>query len=426
MIFIRGMYKYRMLEKTVIASLKTFRVVSVTGARQVGKTTLVRQIASRSGMHYISLEDPIAQAGAKADPDQWLAANPPPLAIDEIQHVPDLFRAIKRRVDDNNRSGQYLITGSALWLAMRNIGETLAGRVAILELWPFSQSEWCASKNLDLNLILKSDIDMRALRSLNASIKLDSQDWLTAAIMRGGFPEPADYSAAQQRKLWFESYLNTYLRRDVMDLVRIEHVAEYTRLIRLMSSRTAQLLNISSLARDLGLPQPTIRRYAEWLRITYQCFELAPYSVNIGKRLVKTPKHFWIDTGMTAALLGYKTWQDIESAQLSGPLIETWVVGELKKWASAAGQTSMYFWRSHAGGEIDALFEIEGDIVGMEVKTGHRLDRRDLTGLHDCRQMLGKRFRRGIIFYGGNEILPLDAQLIAVPLKLLSGVPGKS
>ena len=372
-------------------------------------------------MQYVSLEDAVAQANAKADPDQWLAANPPPLAIDEIQHVPDLFRAIKRQVDENNHPGQYLITGSALWLAMRNIGETLAGRVAILELWPFSLAEWSSSSNAGLDCLLKPHMDIKTLRAINASIKSDDQDWLTGAIMRGGFPEPAGFTSPRQRQIWFESYLNTYLRRDVMDLVRIEHVAEYTRLIRLLASRTGQLLNISSLARDLGLPQPTIRRYAEWLRTTYQCFELAPYSVNIGKRLVKTPKHYWVDTGMTAALLGYKTWRDIESAQLSGPLIETWVIGELKKWSSVAGQSSMYFWRSHAGGEVDVLYEMEGDIIAIEVKTGHRLDRRDLAGLHECRQMLGKRFRRGIIFYGGKDIMPLDDKLVAVPMKLIGG-----
>lgn len=417
---IHAMYKYRTLERLVTESMTCFRVVSVTGARQVGKTTLVKNFCARTGMNYVTLEDPVVRSSAQADPDAWLNANPAPLAIDEVQHIPDLFRAIKLRVDNDPKPGQYLITGSAIWLSMKKIGETLAGRVAILELWPFRIAEWEEKKPFDLIRLLAESLDMKELRILMEQNRPCPPDWLRETILRGGFPVPAGFKSLRQRHLWFESYLKTYLQRDVLDFVRIEHVAEYTRLIRLLAGRTAQSLNISALSRDLGIPQPTVRRYVSWLRTTYQCYEVPPYSVNVGKRLVRTPKHHWVDTAMAASLLGFTTWTDVESGQLAGPLVETWVASEFRKWNASEYIADIYFWRSHDGGEVDFLLEMEGQIIGIEVKVGHRIDRRDLWGLRDCREALGERFRRGIVLYGGDEFLALEDRIFAVPLRLLS------
>ncbi len=420
-IFIHGMYKYRTMEDLVLESLNNMRVVSVTGARQVGKTTLVKRLCSRMGMDYVNFEDSVIRAAAQADPDQWLEANPSPLAIDEIQHVPDLFRAIKRRVDANPKPGQYLITGSALWLSMKKIGESLAGRVAILELWPFRFAEWHEKPSLDLLALCLPRLDTKLIQSLISQNTALPSNWLADAILCSGFPVPAGFTSERQRRLWFESYVSTYLQRDVLDFVRIEHPSAYARLIRLLASRTGQILNVSSLARDLGIPQPTARRYAEWLQITYQRFEVPPYSANLGKRLVKMPKNYWVDTGMATALLGLKSWKELETLQLIGPMVETWVAGEIKKWGAATGHVPLYFWRSHDGGEVDFLLEVEGQVVGIEVKTGQKLGRRDLAGLYECRQALGKRFRRGIVLYGGSTFLPLNESMIALPLSLLAG-----
>lgn len=414
------MYKYRILSEVVQDRLKAFRVVSLTGARQVGKTTLAKAVAKERGMHYVSLEDPVARAAAADDADQWLAANPSPLVIDEIQHVPDLFRAIKRRVDDDSRRGQYLITGSALWLSMKSIGESLAGRVAILELWPFRLAEWRQSSPFDFALLCGRTLDLDAVRRALPR-KRRRENWLGDAVLMGGFPELAELDSPAQRKTWAESYLSTYLQRDVLDFTKIEHVTEYSRLVRLLASRTGRLLNISSISRELGLPQPTVRRYADWLRITYQRYEIPPYSANLGKRLVKTPKTFWVDTGVAAALLGIKTRQDLEGLELMGPFVETWVGGEIMKWAAAGGGAPVFFWRSHGGSEVDFLLEIEGEVVGIEVKTGHRINRRELAGLSECRNLLKKRFRRGVVLYGGDEVVPVDESIVAVPLSALGG-----
>jgi len=244
---------------------------------------------------------------------------------------------------------------------------------------------------------------------------------MTQAVLRGGYPEPSNFAEPDPRALWFSSYLGTYLERDVLDLVRIEHADQYIRLIRLLASRTGQLLNLAAVARDIGLPQPTARRYADWLTVTYQRFELAPYSANVGKRFVRSPKNYWSDTGMAAALLGWRTWHDVVAAGMDGALIETWVAGELKKWSAYGNQRPMYFWRTHGGGEADFVVEKDGRIIAFEVKAGHRVDARDLKGLIECRETLGPRFCRGVALYGGDDILPLGDRLFAVPLRLLRG-----
>jgi hypothetical protein len=241
------------------------------------------------------------------------------------------------------------------------------------------------------------------------------------SVLRGGFPEPSGFRSARQRRLWAESYVSTYLQRDVMDLVRVEHAAEYARLIRLLAARTGQLLNVSALAAELGLPQPTVRRYILWLQTTYQCFVLPPYSANVGKRLVKTPKSYWTDTGMAAALPGWERWEDVEAAQMAGPLVETWVAGELLKWRSWSQRGSLFFWRTHGGHEADFLIERDRMITAFEIKQGKRVDARDLKGLRECRTELGRRFQRGVVLYGGDKVHTLDESLVAVPLTFLRG-----
>ena len=408
------MYKSRSLDVRVGDCLTAFRIVSLTGARQVGKTTLVQQLCRETGRRYATLEDPVARGAAAADPDGWLAANPPPLAIDEVQHVPGLFPALKRRVDRDAAPGQYLITGSALWLSMRTIGESLAGRAVLLEMWPLRASEWLQQKPWDWDVLL----DPHGWRSIPTP-QPAPEAVLREAILRGGYPEPAAIADSSRRRLWHESYLRTYLQRDVLDMVRLEHVAEFTRLIRLLAGQTGALLNQSALARDLGLPQPTVRRHIEWLRITYQGHLLPPYSSHLGKRLVKTPKLYWTDTGMAAALAGLSDWDAVEAAQKAGLLLETWVVNDLRAWNAGPAGGELFFWRSHDGGEVDVLLEKSGMVTGIEIRRGHRVDARDLKGLRECRAALGPRFRNGIVLYGGSEVLGIEDRIVAVPLAVL-------
>ncbi len=411
------MYKYRNIEKQILDNLAVFRIVSLTGARQVGKTTLAHRICVATNRRYVSFEDPVVRAAAEADPVAWLEANPPPLAIDEIQHVPGIFPVLKQRVDNHSNPGQYLITGSALWLSMKKIGESLAGRTAIMEISPFRVSEWLG-KSWDWKIFF-SDKDS-CLYSLREGAG-DHHALLWDSLLRGGYPEPASFATLHTRQTWHESYLRTYLQRDVIDLAHIERVAEFTRLIRMLAVNTGCMANQSALARDLGLPQPTVRRYLDWLHTTYQSNVLPPFSINIGKRMVKTPKLYWSDTGMACAFAGLQDRTAILNAQKSGALLETLVVNDLFAWSRQTAGAALTFWRSHAGGEADVLIERQGEVVAVEVKSGHRIDARDLKGLRECRQSLGTRFRRGIVLYGGKEPQGLEDRIIALPLSCLLG-----
>jgi uncharacterized protein len=415
---IHGMYRFRNIEAQVRESLAAFRIVSLTGARQVGKTTLVRQICRDTGRRYTTFEDPVTRAAAAVDPSAWLTANPSPLAIDEVQHVPAIFAALKQQVDKNNVPGQYLITGSALWLNMKTIGESLAGRSAILEMFPFTASEWLGRK-WEWGVCFGAD---EPLLNLHVSPANETEQSLWEAVLAGGYPEPAGFVTARSRQIWHESYLRTYLQRDVRDLAHIERMAEFTRLIRLLAIQSGALANQSALARDLGLPQPTVRRYLEWLQITYQAYAVTPYSVNMGKRMVKTPKIYWSDSGGAAALAGFTSRKAVEQAQKSGSLLETWVINDIHSWCKGTGNASLSFWRTHGGGEVDALIEWQNEAVAVEIKAGHRVDRRDLRGLYECRDQLGKRFKRGIVFYSGDTVQGIDTNIIAMPLGLLLGV----
>jgi uncharacterized protein len=417
------MNKYRTLQGRLSEALDVFRVVSVTGPRQAGKTTLVRDIAAERGLAYASMEDASLRSAAGKDADAWLNALGPRAAIDEVQHVPDLFRAIKRKVDASNEPGQYLITGSALWLSMSTIGETLAGRVALLNLWPFSYAERASRVPFDLHLLCAPRWERRAVQRHveNSDASSGSHGWLEDAVLRGGYPEPSALKRPSMRKLWFDSYVSTYLQRDVLDITRIEHPDAYQRMIRLLCARSGQLLNVAALARDLGAPQPTIKRYVDWLTLTYQRFDVLPFSANAGKRLVRTPKSYWSDTGMVAALMGWTSWPEVSRAGADGALLESWVAGELRKTLDASGLGPLYFWRTHGGAEVDFLIEYQGQLTAIEVKLGNRVDVRDLKGLRECADVLGDRLRRGIVLYGGSEVLPLGHNQYAVPLAFLRG-----
>ncbi len=401
----------------------SFRVVSLTGARQVGKTTLLRQFCQTRGIPFVSMDDPMVRMAASADPDRWLQGFSGPVAIDEAQLVPPLFAAIKRLVDRDARPGRVFLTGSAFWLHMKTIGESLAGRVALLNLWPLSAAEHLVRRPFDPGVWF--DVNWPAGPEHAKSGGTDDPGLVTDLILRGGYPEPAAFESAEQRQLWSTSYLATYLERDVRDLAHLEHLDRFTRMVRLLASRTGQVLNITAIGRELGLPFPTARRYVDWLTTTYQRFDVPAWSPRLGKRLARAPKHYWSDTGLAAALAGWRTWADVEAAAMDGAFVETWVAGELRKWMdNDGGGARLLHWRSHGGGEVDFLIERGGAVVAVEVKWTRRIDARDLRAMHECRTSFGRAFARGIVLYRGSEILTLGERLHAVPLTALLGRPS--
>jgi hypothetical protein len=404
------------LERHLLESLAHFPVVLVTGARQVGKSTLVRRITrSAWPAPYLTLDDRTTLDAALRDPDGFVQGLEGPAVIDEVQRAPDLLRAIKLVVDRERKPGRFLLTGSAHVLTLKTVSETLAGRVAVHELRPFAWSELRCAAAPRISEIFDASAARRLL-TLKARAAAGPQP-MRKLILTGGYPDPALMRTDPPRRTWFESYRQTYLERDVRDIANVAHLPELGRLMVALALRTGALLNVAEVSRDLGVPETTTRRHIQLLTQTFQVETLPPFSSSRFKRLVKTPKVYWTDTGMAAHLAAVHSWGDLERRNLIGAFLETWVHAEVRKLLSLEQESiEATFWRTHEGGEVDFLLERGGEIVGIEVKAAASVRRRDLLGLSQCREALGKRWRLGIILYAAAEPTPIDDRTVAIPV----------
>jgi uncharacterized protein len=388
-------------------------VVLLNGARQTGKSTLAKwHTESISGGRYLTLDDATVLAAATEDPIGFLSGLDGPVVLDEVQHAPGLFPAIKVQVDRDRRPGRFLLTGSADVLLLPNLSESLAGRMEILTLWPFSASELRESS--------ESFIDGAFSEGVFLPQSTESRQELLQRIITGGFPEVVSRKSARRRNAWFGSYITTILQRDVRDLANIEHLTLLPRLLSLLATRSSCLLNYSELSRSLGLPQSTLKRYMALLETTFLVQLLPPWSANLGKRLVKSPKVMLCDTGLMAYLLGVDSGRDIPEHAI-GSLVENYAVMELRKQAGwSSTRTSLYHFRERTGKEVDIVLEnAAGQVVAIEVKASSTVAKNDLKHLKFMRENLGDRFLRGIVLYLGTEQVSFDETLRAVPLGVL-------
>jgi predicted AAA+ superfamily ATPase len=415
----------RYLQNSVLDSLKHFPVVLLTGARQVGKSTLAQKLIGKDWeARYLTLDDRAVLDGAIRDPDGLLSAMPTPLVLDEVQRAPDLLRAIKRRVDRERVAGQYLLTGSANLITLTSVSETLAGRVALHTLMPFC---WPERLERPVPTILKDLFEAQSsaalLKKVPKTTGTDVRKEIISTILSGGYPDPALMKSPEARHRWFASYRQTYLERDLLDIKSIENIPDFNRLLSLVAFRTGGLLNRSDLSRESGLPFTTLRRYMNLLEVTYQVFLLAPYHANIGKRLVKTPKIFMNDTGMACYLRGVDDWSGLEHQGQAGSMVETWAASEiLKLMAVTDYRFRLFFWRTHGGQEVDFLLEFGGKLVAIEVKWSSKADESTLASLRRCHDELKGKLFRSVILYGGTEVVPLSPKIIAIPFAVFFGV----
>lgn len=404
----------RHLQGLVLESLADFPVVLITGARQVGKSTLAQAlITAKWPATYLTLDNRTVLDAALTDPDGFLAANPVPLIIDEVQRAPDLLRAIKRRVDGDRKSGQFLLTGSANLMTLRTVSESLAGRVALHRLFPFSLGERLGRNPASFLLgLFDADTPSRRLKGKSQPLHFDLAD----AILRGGYPPASLARAPASRRRWFDSYRQTYLERDLRDLANIEHLTDFGRLLVLTAVRSGQILNVANLSGELGRPHMTVRRYLDLLALTYQISLVPAYTTNVGLRLVKTPKLYFTDTGLACYLSGASDWNALVRQGRLGSMLETWVANELAKWTALQNEDfHVYFWRTHSGQEVDFLLARGEELIAIEVKAARHVEHRDLTGIEACEQALGKRIRFSLVLYGGGELVALGPRRLAVP-----------
>jgi predicted AAA+ superfamily ATPase len=407
--------------QAVLWRLGFLRVVVVTGARQVGKSTLARQVLDQLGGTYLTLDEPATLATASSDPDGLVAETHGLTVIDEVQRAPDLLRAVKLAVDRDPRPGRFLLTGSANLLTMRTVAESLAGRAGYLELLPLAWSEVVRAP-----LPTSIDAAFAAASAGEFLTALPAPPEGAAAAAReqalaGGMPATLGFDR-QQRRAWYDGYRITFLERDLRQLSEITAIPEFGRLMSLALLRTGGLLNKSGLAVDAGLSVSTVDRYLSLLQVAYQVRLLQPYFVNLGKRLVKSPRLFAVDTGAVAWAAQLTDWAAAAATARDGALLETFALSDIMAWDGLSGESRYSFWRTGAGAEVDLVIERGEAVVGIEIKSSVSVGARDLSGLRALRADLGPRFKLGILAYLGGEARVLDPTLVAVPLASLLGV----
>lgn len=354
------MFRHRILEHTIKRAITTFPAIVITGPRQSGKTTLLRELFGASH-RYISLEDPDVRIRAKEDPIGFLNANRPPVIFDEIQYIPELLSYIKTRIDENRKPGQWLLTGSQNFVLMQGVSESLAGRAAILSLLPLSLAE-------RLGEIETAHDPATWVATLDSSTRSKTHTDLAESILRGGYPELA-LNSAVDRQLWCSSYIATYLERDIRNLTAIGDLSQFERFLRLCATRTGQVLNLTDFARDIGISVPTAKRWISILETGMQIYLLYPYYRNIGKRLIKSPKLYFNDTALASYLLGLHSEDTLLQSPHFGALFETMVVGDtLKRFLNFGQLPSLYYLRTRDGLEIDVVIDIGERLHLFEVK----------------------------------------------------------
>lgn len=398
----------------LLQALTDTPVVLVNGARQTGKSTLVQSSEpTEGGRQYLTFDDPGVLAAAKRDPMGFIAGLTAHVTLDEVQHVPELFQAIKVAVDQKREAGRFLLTGSANVLLLPKLSESLAGRMEVLTLWPFSQGE--------MNEVCEGFVDMLfskqpAWPAGKSTVVRRAE--LFEKVLAGGYPPVVSRHREARRKAWFQSYMMTILQRDVRDLANISDLTAMPQLLSLVASRAGGLLNFADLSRSLSLPQTTLKRYFALLETTFLVQLLRPWSVNTGQRVIRTPKLYLNDTGLVAHLVGLTPDRLDLDKGLAGGILENFVLMELRKQSAwSKTQPQLLYWRTASGQEVDIVLEdLAGRLVGIEVKASATLHGGDLRGLQALAKAAGKRWIRGVVLYAGADVIPFAANLHGVPV----------
>ncbi len=350
-----------------------YPVVAINGPRQSGKTTLVRHVFP--DMKYMSLEDPDTREFAITDPRGFLSTCSDGAILDEVQRSPDLFSYIQTIVDEKKEEGLFILTGSFNFGLMEGITQSLAGRTGLLTLLPFSYHE------------------------LETAGKAPSS--LEALLYKGYYPRIYDKNLPPSE--WYANYLTTYLERDVRVLKKIPDLDQFQKFIKMCAGRCGQLLNLSSLGNDCGITHNTAKAWLSVLRASYVIFTLQPHHKNFNKRLVKSPKLYFNDTGLLCYLLGISKAEDLKTHSLRGSIFESWVISELLKGRYNRGlKENLYFWRDNTGNEVDCIIEQGNSLIPLEIKSGETISKDFFKGLRYWSKISGTSPSEAYLIYGGD------------------------
>lgn len=364
----------RQAEDTIKELLKGFPIVTITGPRQSGKTTLAKSIFHHKP--YVTLEDPDLRRIAKDDPRSFMDRFPDGAVIDEVQRCPDIFSYLQGRVDADGRMGLFVLTGSQQFGLMSGISQSLAGRSAFLELLPFSAAELTAAGRLPVSL--------------------------ESMLYTGGYPPLYDRDVTT--RAWFSAYVAAYIERDVRQVLKIQDLENFQRFVRLCAGRSGQLLNLSSLATDCGITHNTAKAWVSVLEASYILFLLKPHHANFNKRMTKSPKLYFYDAGLVAWLLGIEAANQLETHPLRGAIFETYIVSEVKKSLLNQGSSArIFFWRDSNGNEVDIIMEKSTKLIPIEIKSGKTVNRDFFSGLQKWSVLAGSTARSPVLVYGGTD-----------------------
>ncbi|MBI2921948.1 MAG: ATP-binding protein [Planctomycetes bacterium] len=396
----------------LVQALKHSPAVLLSGARQTGKSTLV-QTVSGPERTYVTFDEDDRRLAAATNPSGFVAGLVGDVVLDEIQKVPELFSSLKLAIDRDRKPGRFLLTGSANVLLLPRLSDSLAGRMELLTLGPLTQGELEGRPETALDAWFGGDLGRPAAEPRGA---------LVERVLRGGFPVPALQLPAEARARWFESYVATTLARDIRDLADIERTVDLRRILTLAAARTASPLNYAELSNACAVPQSSLKRYLALFQTLFLIEFVPAWATGVGKSLARRPKLLLTDSGLAAALLGMDAARVAAAPAVFGPLLETFVGGEIARQAAwSATRPRLMHFRDHSGNEVDFVLEDpSGRLIGVEVKAGaSSLGTGDLSGLRALASAAKKQFHRGIILYGGEAVIPFDAHVHAVPISTL-------
>lgn len=399
----------RLLERSLSTAVGLFPVTAITGARQTGKSTLSRNALPLDDYSYITLDDVVARGMAQAEPYPFLT-QADRLIVDEVQRAPELLLAIKEIVDTRQETGQFILTGSANLLLMQRVAESLAGRARYLTLWPMTRREQLGLGEAGIWAQLFAH-PVRSWPDLVASEGVPREDWRDLAE-RGGYPKPAlshpGPDGAEARNEIFAGYTQTYLERDLRDLSAIDSLADFQRLMRAVCLRLGNLVSQTDLAANTGLPRTTVQRYLNLLEISYQLIRIEPYSVSRTKRLTKSPKYYWSDTGLALYLAG--------GVEPAGAHLENIAITDLLAWRETESiRPSIHYWRTSGGEEVDIIVEWKGRLLAVEVKATTHPGYKDARHLRTFMAEYGDDVVGAILMHAGEDTAWISERVLSVP-----------
>ncbi len=412
-------YHHRLIEQKALDYWLSFPCVLLAGARQVGKSTLIERLLGDQCTTFVF--DPVQDLfGVREDPDLFLRNNPPPLVLDEIQYVPELVPALKRYLDEDRRPGMFFITGSQQWQVMRRLSESLAGRIAILELpafclpEQFDQPDRCWLNHW-LEFVSKKPAEWRdALEDFESAGRSPSE-----AIWRGSFPE-VQTLAENVVPGWMQGYFTTYLQRDVRLQLEVRDEMQFSRFVSLCAALTAQECNRRQLGRDVSISSPTAKQWLGVLNATFQWYELQPFSTNHIKRLSGKPKGHFGDTGLACYMMRLSSPAALQGHPAFGALFESMVFMECYKQLQQLPLVpSLYHYRQHGGTEVDLVIEKDGRLFPIEIKASTQVKPGDASPIAIFREKIGDSAAPGLVIYAGNRTLKLRDNVLAVPYDIL-------